>query len=159
MARNIKEWIYYNPDTGNLRWLQSPRYEIPVGALVGWKDRKGYIRFKFDGENYSAHREIFNLMGLPVPDQVDHKNGTRSDNRWVNLRPATGQLNAYNKKRQTNNTLGVKGVTLRPDGKYRARCTANGLRVSLGDWDTLEGAERSLMVFRDIYHGEFANGG
>lgn len=155
----IKDWIRYDPNSGYLYWIKSPKYDVSVGTIVGWSDKKGYIRFKFEGQTYSAHRYIWWLATGDWVDQIDHENGVKHDNRILNLRPATYTQNAYNKGIQKNNTTGAKGVTLRPNGKFRARCIVDGKRESLGDYDTLADAETVLNAFRKLNHKEFANNG
>jgi hypothetical protein len=46
-------------------------------------------------------------------NDLDHKDTIRTSNVWTNLRPATRGQNRCNTKAGKNNTLGIKGVTLR----------------------------------------------
>ncbi|MCH6546434.1 MAG: HNH endonuclease, partial [Deltaproteobacteria bacterium] len=59
---------------------------------------------------YLVHRTVFYLSHGYLPEQIDHINGIRSDNRIDNLRGANDCTNAYNRGLQSNNTSGVKGV-------------------------------------------------
>lgn len=161
MAKLVHSYIDYDPETGKLTWKKSPKHGINVGDEVGWIDAKGYRRFKLFGMNWSAHRYIWLWMVGYIDDsiQIDHVNGIKDDNRWCNIRAATATQNAQNKSIQKSNTTGVKGVCLRPNGKFRARIVVEGVRKSLGDYDTLADAEKVLILAREIYHKEFANHG
>ena len=44
------------------------------------------------------------------PEQVDHINRVRHDNRWINLREADQSRNRKNSKLNHNNKSGIKGV-------------------------------------------------
>jgi hypothetical protein len=66
----------------------------------GCKNKKGYLRVKFRGKNYSVHRLIAgafldNPLNLPT---IDHKNRIRDDNRADNLRYASPKMQADNKQ-------------------------------------------------------------
>ena len=57
-------------------------------------------------------------------EYVDHINGNGLDNRISNLRMASNSLNQINKKIQSNNTSGYKGVTYsKQSRKYYVRFT------------------------------------
>jgi len=54
--------------------------------------------------------------------EVDHENTCGCDNQKVNLRLATRKMNSINKKRQSNNTPKVAGVSWhKATGKWQAR--------------------------------------
>jgi hypothetical protein len=111
----------------------------------------GYRQVWWHGKHVWAHRVAFELMGVPVPDQVDHINGDKADNRWCNLRAATSSQNARN--RRVANRTGFKGVT--PwQGRYRAQIN----RKHIGMFDTAEEAGRAYDVEARKQHGEFYRG-
>lgn len=86
----LKELLHYDPDTGIFTRLAS-------GCEAGLHDRDGYLKINVASRYYQAHRLAFLYMtGCFPEDQVDHIDGVRDDNRWVNLRSATSQENQHN---------------------------------------------------------------
>lgn len=59
-------------------------------------DQDGYRHVYLNGKNYKAHRLVFILSGRDDVEEVEHINGIRSDNRWINLRPCTKSQNQTN---------------------------------------------------------------
>ena len=92
----LREFLRYDPETGEVRWLvkRTRNSTANVGDLAGAIDETGYRRIMFDGKKHRVHRLAFMFMGQPMPEQVDHINGDRSDNRWCNLRSADPQVNS-----------------------------------------------------------------
>ena len=68
------------------------------------------------GYKYTAHRVIWAMHYGEWPDQVDHINHDKADNRIENLRTVTHSENARNRKLNKNNTSGHAGVTWRSAG-------------------------------------------
>ncbi len=103
------------------------------------------------------HREV---LGLPFggrQEQGDHINHDTLDNRRANLRVVSCQQNNTNRRKRSDNTSGVKGVSWRKDtGKYRVQIQIAGKKIMLGQYPTL--AEASDVSRRAIlaYHEEFA---
>jgi hypothetical protein len=79
------------------------------------------------------------LTGWP---QVDHNNGDGLDNRKCNLRPATHEQNAANRRLNRNSTSGYKGVT-RVRGRWLAQIQASKKHRHLGYFDSPEDAARA----------------
>ena len=97
-------------------------------------DDNGYIRTNtyVDGnlKSYLMHNLI---MNCPNDMLVDHKNGsdTVNDNRKYNLRIGTQSDNMKNRKINSNNKSGYKGVILhKQSGKWLGYITNNKKRTS-----------------------------
>jgi hypothetical protein len=78
------------------------------------------------------HREI---LGLSRGDgiKVDHRNRNGLDNRRENLRVASTSINNHNRRIQSNNTSGYRGVSWHKDAKkWSAGVTINGKWRYLG---------------------------
>lgn len=105
---DIKNYLSYNPDTGIFLWINNKKR--PVNTIAGSENKAGYIKIKYNAKSYAAHRLAFYFMTGEIPQQVDHINNIKNDNRWINLRPATTAQNTANKSKYKNNKSGYKGV-------------------------------------------------
>ncbi|RZL19918.1 MAG: hypothetical protein EOO89_01875 [Pedobacter sp.] len=88
---------------------------------------------------------------------VDHIDGNGLNNNVSNLRWATKQENDRNRKLSKHNKLGIKGVSHRKSGKYRARIKVNGVEIYLGTYELLEDAikarqKASQELFKEFQH-------
>lgn len=152
----LKSILDYNELTGLFTWRISVGTAMR-GSIAGSVSTSngGYRKISIGGTDYSAHRLAFIWMLGEAPDEVDHRNRIRSDNRWANLRPATNAQNVRNSKVRCDNILGVRGVSFR-NGKYVARVTPITGPIILGRFNTIEEAIAFVEKHRRIEHGEFA---
>jgi hypothetical protein len=95
------------------------------------------------------------LMDAQPGQVVDHINGNTLDNRRSNLRLATVQENACNKKVRADNKTGFKGVIRKGRG-YQAMIMVNKKQTHLGSYDTAEKAYEAYCSAAKKLHGEFA---
>ena len=132
--KELKKVLHYDADTGKFTWLKARNSRIKAGDIAGGIDRYGYIRIKINGNKYLAHRLAFLYMtGKFPPDEVDHINHLRADNRFVNLRHATRVENSRNKSMQLNNKSGFTGVSWHErTSKWIANIIINGNQKHLG---------------------------
>ena len=141
--------------------------EIPVQekvALVSDEDFERVSKFKWnlnssnyagawiDGEQIFLHRFI---MGARKGEEVDHINGSRLDCRRENLRLCTHSQNIANDGPRINNKLGIKGVDLRPNGKYRTTIRVNYKKIHVGSFVHLKEAALAYNEASRKYFGEF----
>jgi len=107
-----------------------------MSFIQGSINSEGYIHIGIDGTLYKAHRLAwFYVTGELPKDQLDHINGTRTDNRFINLRQACNELNQKNNALRKDNLSGVPGVMWNIEtGKWRSRITSSGKRYLLGDF-------------------------
>jgi hypothetical protein len=114
-AELIRQLWNYDPETGMFT------HPATGAAARMWKTPDGYLWLSFAGYSYRAHRVAFAYMcGVWPPNEIDHVNLDRVDNRWANLRAATRAQNTANKPLQRNNTSGFKGVNYHL-GRFDAR--------------------------------------
>jgi hypothetical protein len=157
-ARRARALLSYDPETGEFRWRLG-RPKAKAGALAGTVNLAGYRVIGVDGRLYLAHRLAWLIeRGKWPAHEIDHENGTRSDNRWCNLRPATHAENWRNRPRQSNNRSGYKGVYWHPQsGKWTARIKAGSVDRSLGLFESKEDAARAYARSAKELHGKFAH--
>lgn len=157
----LKELLHYDPETGHITWRVNRCRMAKAGQRAGTLNKYGYIMLHVEGRMYSAHRlAVFYMTGSWPPEQVDHINGVRNDNRYVNLRCAPMKLNLLNRKRYATSTSGHKGVTWHPKlGKWRVRVQKFGKRYSLGCYNTLDEARAAYEAGAKAVYGEFHRDG
>lgn len=170
----LRECFSYDPGTGKLRWRRRPVSHFPTldsakswnaqyaGRLALTTDYEGHARgeVRIDGQRTRlyAHRVIFKLMtGRDPVEQIDHINGVGSDNRWANLREASGLDNARNRR---DPTRPLPKCVYAEGRKFVAKAYGEGRRrVRLGSFDTPAEAHAAYVAFAGPLHGEFFNPG
>lgn len=135
----------------NGRWAGKEAFSAYTNGYRG-----GYIL----GVRYPAHRVVFALHHGRWPEgDIDHVNGVRDDNRPENLRDVPHVLNQQNATRRIDNKSGKTGVRWSPHhGRWLARITVAGRRVSLGNFTELSAAIAARLEAERV-HGFHANHG
>ena len=133
--------------------------------LSQWKwcaDSKGYaVRSERRSETGTTKRKIVlmhrEILKVEKSQQVDHISGNVLDNRKSNLRIATHSQNMRNRKLQSNNSTGYKGVWYnRKKDRFIATIKINGQSRTLKYCRTaLEAAQIYNEKAVEIY-GDFA---
>jgi hypothetical protein len=156
----LKEILSYDAGSGHFTY-KVKRGRMNPGDRAGSVDMNGYCGILINKKEYKQHRLAWFYVYGEWPDgDIDHINGDRTDNRIANLRPATDALNTLNKSWESCNRAGFRGVswhkTERSKGKWRVRITANGVRKSIGNFDSLEEAISARICAENEFYGEFA---
>ena len=107
----LHEMFEYRDD-GNLIHRYTVQGGKRKGDVAGSPHNAGYRQICIDRKKHLIHRLIWCYHYGETPDQIDHINGERSDNRIENLRECTYSQNHGNKRMSRNNTSGYKGVFL-----------------------------------------------
>lgn len=154
----LKELLHYDPETGAFVWKVN-RGPLKAGAPAGTLNN-GYIRIRVDKKLDYAHRLAWLYMTGESPEQhIDHRDGNRTNNKWVNLRLATLSENNRNVGLQRNNTSGAKGVTRNGKHGWMAQVVHNRQHHYLGTFRSVAEAATAALRARNALHGEFANNG
>jgi len=153
--------IDYRPETGEMFWkVKMGRCE--VGERAGCLTPQGYYRITIYQNHYAGHHLAWLYVYGYFPENIDHKNNQRHDNRIENIREATTEENSFNRRIQSNNKIGFKGVTKYENikkKKYRAQITKRGKVRVLGYFYTAEEAHAAYVEAGLKLHGEFFNSG
>lgn len=148
----LKRLFDYDSDAGVLRWRVSSSPKVKVGDIAGRKN-KGYIGVMISRKEYQAHRIAWKIVYGEDPEEIDHINGVKHDNRIDNLRSCTRSQNAMNRGARR----GVKGVHWsKSSSKWRAAIQINGKRKHIGLFNCIKEAERAYKEAAEKHHGEFA---
>ena len=170
----LRQLLRYDPETGKLYWRErrvehfrdsATRKASHICALwnVRYSGKEafckanylGYLCGFLLGEHHKAHRIIFALVTGSCPPEVDHINGIRSDNRWVNLRGVDRREQMKNTAMRSDNTSGAIGVSKEKNSKsWRARIA----NKNIGFFPTFDLAVEARRK-AEIEHGYHPNHG
>lgn len=118
----LKQILDYNQKTGHFTWIKAMRPRGKVGEIAGCLNVHGYIQIGIHGKRYTGHRLAWFFVHGEWPEEIDHINQDRSDNRLRNLRNVSHSENLRNQKRHKSNKSGVMGVTWQKSkSKWRVR--------------------------------------
>jgi len=147
----IRNNYNYDPETGFI--TRKGGGIKPLGFL-----NRGYIRVQLTSrDRFYAHQLAFIIKEGYLPEEIDHKDRNRANNKWDNLRVATDSQNNYNRGIASNNTSGYKGVSWdKRLGLWGARLESN-YKIYKSFHKTKEEAHAAYCKMAEKYHGEFAN--
>jgi len=179
-AEIARELLTYNPDTGKLYWKERPAKYFKNLKRVAcfhsrhtgketFRDHVSYgkesdkyrLRGVIFGKKYYAHRIAWLIYYGEWPkNHIDHINQDPTDNRIKNLRDVTNAENHKNQSLYKNNKTGYIGVHLhKKTNNYRAQIQVDGIKKSLGYYDTAEEAAtaREIASINYNFHPNHGN--
>lgn len=169
----LKEWVYYNPETGDFTWKQVAERQTvnKVGDFIRKlshpkEPSKCYYYIALEGVTYPAHRLAFLYMRGRLPIEVNHIDKNLLNNKWNNLREVTHTEAHYTAKLPANNKIGVKGLRKRKYD-YIVQVTKDKIVhtqtfrfTAYKDCNEAKQAALAyLKAMRQELHGEFTNHG
>lgn len=158
MSSITKELVneYFCYDNGHLSWKKSTGPRSVPGQKLTNINSKGYVCVQFMNKVYKAHQIIFLLHHGYIPNEIDHINNVRSDNRIENLREVTRSLNCANQSVQKRSASGYKGVTRIKNNMWRARIKHLQREIYIGLFETPESAAHAYNIMALKLFGNFA---
>lgn len=140
------EFLMYNEETGELFWKhRDAKWFENEGSFKKWntryanklalayKSEHGYLTGRIFRKLYQAHRIIWFMKTGEWPDQIDHINGIRDDNRWKNLRNVSNAVNSMNHQKPKHNKSGHMNVWWdKSIATYRVEIKVNGKKKHIG---------------------------
>lgn len=119
----------------------------------------GYVVSARDGALLYFHKMLFS-HDVNETGFIDHINGDKSDNRYINLRPINRMNNRRNSKVRSNNTSGITGVSLRKQNTatWWARIMPEGnVDITLYHGESFDEAVKMRIVGEAIHFKEYSN--
>lgn len=148
----IQEAVSYDPVTGLFTWKKA-RGRVKAGDRAGTITAGGYVSLFRKPQPLLAHRVAFLLMEKRWPKLMDHINGDRSDNRWINLRETDDAGNAQNLGVRSSNRHGTTGVSFNiRTGTWEASIRRHPRRFFLGYYATKEEASAAYAGAKRVLH-------
>lgn len=147
----LQELFRYNPETGVLMWAtreESKRVHWKNAGKIALnsKSPSGYKRGSINRISVRAHRIIFKLVHGIEPDEIDHINGDRSDNRIANLRSCSRRENMTNLRSRRNGATELPlNVTRQKSGNFTASIKFRSRTYFLGTFPTKDEASAAAM--------------
>lgn len=154
----LTQMLSYDRETGNLHWLHRPVDMFANSAhsaahtCAKWNSRMagkpalnskhgaGYRHGAIFGVDALAHRVAWKIETGEEPDQIDHIDGDRANNRFSNLRGVSSLENNRNAARHVDNISGHTGVRETKSGKWQAYITVDYREVMLGTYIEIDDA-------------------
>ena len=155
-VEELHKRLKYDPETGELRWRKR-------GLVAGYLKMSGYRELEWwtkgDGKRKGgrsqyvlAHRAAWALVtGAWPPNEIDHRNGNRDDNRLVNLRLATSAENKQNRAPIRGKPWTMVGASKVPRCKNRWRAGMSG-NTYLGTFGSPEEAHQAYLAAKAERH-------
>jgi len=170
------QFVTYDPDTGRFTWrARDPSLYDRLQSATRFNNTfagkradsrcncTGYrrigIRLNGHEQHVRAHRLAWFMHYEELPEQIDHINGDRQDNRVSNLRSVNHSQNSKNAGLSKRNTSGKAGVSFcHTRKKWCAKGLVNGTRKHLGYFTEKQEAIDARARF-DIEMGYHPNHG
>jgi hypothetical protein len=162
----LAEVLSYDSETGLFLWKKrhpETRFNKGfnkkfAGKEAGSTRRNGYKVIQYGGFEFSMGRLAWLFHHNAWSEkEIDHINLIKTDNRIANLRESSRSENASNRRKQSNNTSGFKGIWKRKNKEsWMAGINVNGKRIRLGEFKTPELAHEAYLTASKKLHKEFS---
>ncbi len=140
----LREDFTYNAGTGDFI-----RYDGKWGSI----NNAGYIHINYEDSKYKIHRLIWKWWYGYDPEEIDHMNGDRLDNRIDNLRNVDRKTNNRNRPKQNNNTSGFTGVFWDKDrSSWLSYMSIDKKMIKIGYYNTPQEAKEARDEFIKEFH-------
>ena len=141
---------------GQLYWKIKPSKNRNIGDKAGSIKKNGYCMVQINKKLDYAHRFIYLIFYGYIPKYIDHIDGNPSNNKIENLRESTQSQNLCNKRIQSNNKSGIKGIFWDSRRKeWTASCQINGKTIRKY-CKSIDEAQLVVRKLREQLHGQFA---
>ena len=154
----LRQLLRYDPETGKIFWKYRSEEFFTDGVqsakhnAAKWNNKyanaealtflsKGYLTGSILRKYALAHRVSYALYHGEWPNNIDHINHNKSDNRIKNLRSVTKAENSKNLGMNKGNASGFNGVSWdKSKSRWAVKIHANGKRINLGYYIDLNAA-------------------
>lgn len=167
----LHEILSYDAGTGELTWkVREARwfkdgYRTAQGEANNWNTkyagkragavfRVGYRYITLPGCSSATpeHRVIWAMTNGNWPDVIDHINGDKLDNRFINLRNVTQKVNMSNAAMWSHNTSGTTGVCWdKRAGRWTAKIKVSRKLINLKSGPSFEEAAKVRKEAEVLY--------
>lgn len=143
-------------------WIKNMSSNARIGQVAGSINGGGYRIIscsinKFP-KNIRASRLHWFMTYNSLPDNIDHINNIRIDDRIENLRSVTPAQNSMNKTSRPNSKSKYVGVTLNMrENRWVAGINISGKRKHIGYFDNEMDAAKARDIAASKQYGEYAN--
>jgi hypothetical protein len=132
----LHETVHYDPETGKFFWkIGGPKRRI--GQRAGTINSQGYNEITIDRVRYRCARLAWYLSYDAWPNEIDHINQIRGDDRLSNLRDVDRSANIINGPARS--PTGEKGISVNKTS-WIARVQRNYRSIYIGSFATKEEA-------------------
>lgn len=120
------------------KYKKGKLYNRRSGVRVGGNDCwKGYRNVRVEGRLCKEHKVIWLIKKGYWPEELDHKDGVRDNNKIDNLRDIGAVGNAQNRKVRKDSKTKIPGVSLYKGSRFTSRLCINGKRNHLGHYESI----------------------
>lgn len=152
-VEELRRVLAYDPESGVFKWRVTLSRRAVSGKRAGSKNTIGYIEIGIANVSYLAHRLAWLYVTGEWPqNEIDHRDGSRANNSFANLRdiPHAGQQQNYRRARR-DSILGYLGVS-RNGKRFSATIQLSGKRTYLGTFDTPRAAHAAYVAEKRRIH-------
>lgn len=150
-------FLDYDPETGFFRYKLRTNPNTVPGEIITTLNEDGYVMISVQGVRMRGHRIAWVWMTGKWPNRdIDHINGQRADNRYLNLREANRSQNLMNGGLRKSNRSGVVGVHFCAERqKWVAQIKVQKRTVGLGRFEQFQDAVHARKKAEERYYKSF----
>lgn len=154
----VKDMLDYNQETGVFIWKVSHKCGVKAGDIAGGVGAYGYHYIAIKGQIRQSHRVAWLYVHGYIPNEIDHIDHVRTNNKISNLRDVSHVENTRNMSKSKLNKTGYTGVFFeKKRSRWIAHIGGSG-KIGRKYFSTKEEAV-AWRLAKEIEHGYHKNHG